>query len=149
MPNSGRLRTDTDSKTMITSQKQRLPPNTGGIVATGSRSTTDLIPAGTAIQPPANKAFTAGPVFPVDSLPTKKCPWSAQKIINETVLATKKFLDAVIRDTPCLQRADEFISSLWADEVSFKKAKTDKVIGRGTILAFLGGNWKWETPYHW
>ncbi len=63
-------------------------------------------------------------------------------VVNETVLATKLFLESAIKDTPCLGRADKSISSLWADEVSFKKAKTDKMVGREIILKFLGKNWE-------
>ncbi len=68
--------------------------------------------------------------------------WSTSPaVMTQTILVAKEFLENYIADTPCLNKAGDFASSLWTDEVAFKKAKTDKCVGRDVLVKFLGGNW--------
>lgn len=64
-------------------------------------------------------------------------------VINETVLATKKFLDAELAKCKTWKefRSDRFIRPIIQTEPEFRSIK-GKGIGRETILKFLGGNWK-------
>ncbi len=74
--------------------------------------------------------------------------WSTSPaVINETVLATKKFLDvelAKYKTLAELKLADKSIGQLFKNQQSFANAKREDTskVGRETILKFLGANWK-------
>ncbi len=61
-------------------------------------------------------------------------------VVNETVLATKKFLQEEV-DKSSWEALNKSIKCLFADEFVFLNIK-GKGVGQTTILKFLGGNWK-------
>lgn len=70
--------------------------------------------------------------------------WSSSPaVMNETVLATKEFLDAELAKYESWKdaQADKNISLLFSAAPQFEHNKKHGV-GRDTILKFLGGNWK-------
>lgn len=51
---------------------------------------------------------------------------TSPRIINETVLATKEFLEKLIADTPYRNRLPKCVQLLWSDDVAFQDSKTNE-----------------------
>lgn len=52
--------------------------------------------------------------------------WSTSPaVMTQTILTAKEFLEKAIQDSASLQRLPVSLRSLWADEVAFKKTKTE------------------------
>lgn len=62
-------------------------------------------------------------------------------VMTQTILAAKEFLEKVIADYPYRNKAPDFVSLLWADDIAYKKSRTEKCIGEPILTKFLGGNW--------
>ena len=62
-------------------------------------------------------------------------------VINETVLATKRFLDAELAKFESWKLSNSFIKQLFQTEAVWRNTKS-KGVGQTTILKFLGDNWK-------
>lgn len=62
-------------------------------------------------------------------------------VINETVHAARDFLNAELAKHKTWEHANKSIRVIFSSNSQFQQCKRDGV-GQGTILKFLGGNWK-------
>lgn len=69
---------------------------------------------------------------------------TSPRIINETILAAKEFLDEELKKYIDLGTSPKYIRCLFAGETGFSETKT-KGAGQPILLKFLGGNWKKHT----
>ena len=67
--------------------------------------------------------------------------WSTSpKVMTQTILAAKEFLDNELKKYAHLNRAEHMFSSLFSNEGNFQQSK-QRGVGRSILVKYLGGNW--------